>query len=217
MRLHKAGRMEVGAVSPPTAADRGRDVRQRLRRAATELIAELGWNAVSTRVLAQRAGVGAGLVHYHYSSLQALLREAAMDAVRQELASATPVLEGAATPATGVDLLLGWLDSYTGSDPASLLFVETYLASTRDPELGAELTAAVASFRHDVARWLDQHGIASPDETAAVLAASVDGLLLHRALHPELTAAVAAPVVRRLVTPTDTRAESAGQQGQEER
>lgn len=38
-----------------TAADRGREVRLRLLNAAAGLIAELGWNAVSTRNLAERA------------------------------------------------------------------------------------------------------------------------------------------------------------------
>lgn len=36
---------------------RGQEVRQRLLRAAIELIGERGWSAVSTRVLAERAGV----------------------------------------------------------------------------------------------------------------------------------------------------------------
>lgn len=53
----------------PTAADRGREVRRKLLTAAVELIPERGWNAVSTRLLAERAGVAAGLVHYHFPSL----------------------------------------------------------------------------------------------------------------------------------------------------
>ncbi|MGH3825157.1 MAG: helix-turn-helix domain-containing protein [Pseudonocardiaceae bacterium] len=53
------------------AADRGRDVRLQLLSTAAQLITELGWAAVSTRILAERAGVTPGLVHYHFTSLQA--------------------------------------------------------------------------------------------------------------------------------------------------
>ena len=65
------------------AVERGNEVRQRLLAAAVELIPERGWTAVSTRVLAERAGVTPSVVHYHYSSLQALLREAVVGAMRQ--------------------------------------------------------------------------------------------------------------------------------------
>lgn len=50
------------------AAARGREVPQRLLAAAAELIPERGWTAVSTRVLAERAGVTPSVVHYHFSS-----------------------------------------------------------------------------------------------------------------------------------------------------
>lgn len=183
-----------------SAADRGREVRQRLLDAAATLIPELGWSAVSTRILAERAGVRAGLVHYHFPSLQALLRAAAVGAIREVLSGSTPAFEHAATLDAGTDALLGALDGYTGDDPASLLFVETYLAATRDEILHRELAALVAQFRHDLARWLAGHGQHAPEQTASVLAAAIDGVLLHRALSPELTSSAVAPVLRRLLT-----------------
>src|SRR5690348_15544220 len=136
-----------------TAADRGREVRQRLLAAAVELIAERGWTAVSTRVVAERAGVGAGLVHYHFNSVQALLSAAAVGAMRETATMLDPVLEQARTPAEAVTLLLSALDSYTGDDPLSVLFVETYLAATRDPELREAVAEIIAEFRATLAVW----------------------------------------------------------------
>lgn len=185
-----------------TAADRGREVRQKLLSAAAELIGELGWNAVSTRILAERAGVAAGLVHYHFPSLQALLREAAVGAMRDVLSATEPMFERAETPDAGLDMLLGSLDGYTGTDTTSLLFVEAYLAATRDESLRGALTALVADFRKDLARWLGERGQEMPEDTASVLAAAIDGMMLHRALNPELTSAVVAPVLRKLLAPT---------------
>lgn len=187
-----------------TAAERGREVRQKLLAAAAELIPELGWNAVSTRVLAERAGVAPGLVHYHFSSLQALLGESAVGVMRRVMSTAGPVLDSAETVEAGMDMILGSLDAYTGSDSTSLLFIEAYLAATRDENLRGELTALVADFRREFARWLGEQGRDRPEETATVLAAAIDGVLLHRALNPELTSAAVAPVLRKLLTPAES-------------
>jgi AcrR family transcriptional regulator len=120
------------AVVKRTAADRGRDVRLRLLSTAAELIAELGWAAVSTRILAERAGVASGLVHYHFPSLQALLRDAALGMISDLLSAAEEIFDDARTLDAGVDMMLASLDAYTGSDPTSLQFNETYLNSAAD-------------------------------------------------------------------------------------
>lgn len=182
-----------------TAADRGREVRQQLMRAAVELIGELGWSAVSTRLLATRAGVAPGLVHYHFRSLQALLTEAAVGAMREMVSEIEPTLETAETVEDGIARLLGSLDAYSGSDPASLLFVETYLAATRDEALAFELAQVLDEVRGRIADWLAEHDRPDPGPTAAVLSAAIDGVLLHRALDPGLTSTVVTPVLRRLL------------------
>lgn len=183
-----------------TAADRGRDVRLQLLGTAAMLIAELGWNAVSTRTLAERAGVTPGLVHYHFPSLQVLLRDAALGMISDLLSSTEALFEDARTLGTGIDLMLSSLDAYTGSDHTSLLFAETYLAATRDETLRSELVAVVAEFRQQLARWLSEHGASTPDDTASVLTAALDGVILHRALNPALTAPAVKPLLRRLIT-----------------
>lgn len=187
---------------PVTAAARGREVRQRLVRAAAELIAERGWTGVSTRVLAERAGVASGLVHYHFASLQALLVEAAISVMRDVVDGVGPLLARARTPEDAIDLMLGSLDRYTGRDPTSLLVIETYLAATRDEDLSKAVADVVAHFRRRLTEWLAERDVASPEETAAVLAAAIDGVLLHRALDPGLTAGMVAPVLRRILAPT---------------
>ncbi|MGH3948277.1 MAG: TetR/AcrR family transcriptional regulator [Pseudonocardiaceae bacterium] len=184
-----------------TAANRGREVRRALLAAAVELIPEVGWNAVSTRLLAERAHAAPGLVHYHFQSLPALLRKAAVDAMRETLSAAEPVLAMTTTVDAGLDLMLASLDAYSGTDPASLLFIETYLAATRDEALRAELAGLLADFRDALAGWLAEHGHDDPQQTAAVLAAAIDGVMLHRALNPDLTSHVVSPVLRRILAP----------------
>ncbi len=185
----------------PTAADRGREVRRRLLAAAVELIPEVGWSSVSTRLLAERAGVAPGLVHYHFESLPALLREAAVGVLREVLAATEPELTATTTVDAGLDLMLASLDAYTGTDPTSLLFIETYLAAIRDETLRVELTALLERFRGAVAGWLAEHGRGEPQHTAAVLTAAIDGVMLHRGLNPDLTFRQVSPVLRRIVAP----------------
>ncbi len=182
-----------------TAADRGREVRLQLLNAAADLIAELGWTAVSTRILAERANVTPGLVHYHFPSLQALLRDAALGMISDLLSAAESSFEDAQTVNAGMDMLLGSLDAYTGRDTTSLLLTEAYLAATRDETLRVELVALLEEFRHTLARWLGERGANAPHDTASVLAAAIDGVMLHRALDPELTLSTVAPVLRRIV------------------
>ncbi|MET9269018.1 TetR family transcriptional regulator [Kribbella sp. NPDC003557] len=178
----------------PTAKQ-GQEVRQRLLTAAAELIPERGWSAVSTRILAERAGVTPSVVHYHFASVQEVLTEAVITTMRQ-VVEATD-FTAAPTPAAAVDAMLAAVEQYDGTDPMSLLFVEAYLAATRDERLRAQIATVVTEFRTRLADWLAIHQVDDPAATAAVLAATVDGLLLHRALGPESPAVTT--VLRRLV------------------
>lgn len=182
-----------------TSAERGHEVRQRMLTAAAELIAERGWAAVSTRLLAERAGVAGGLVHYHFPSLRALLSEAALGVIGQLAEQVDAVLAEATTPQDAVDRLLGGLDEYSGRDPVSLLFVETYLAASRDPSLAAGVASVIATVRGKFADWLAAQGVPDPVDTAATVMAAIDGVMVHRALDPGLTARVVAPVLGRSV------------------
>ena len=186
-----------------TAAERGREVRQRLLSAAVELIPELGWNAVSTRILAQRAGLAPGLVHYHFEYLQALLRQASIASMREALQAIDLIFDQADTLESGLDMLLGALEAYTSDDPASLMFVESYLASLRDSRLAADLAGLLVDFRRRFAEWLRADGQAQPEATAAVLAAALDGILLHRALGPDLSPSAVRQVLGRVLVRTE--------------
>ncbi|MBN6038534.1 TetR/AcrR family transcriptional regulator [Amycolatopsis sp. 195334CR] len=180
------------------AAERGQEVRERLLAAAVELIPERGWPAVSTRVLAERAGVTPSVVHYHFSSMPALLNEAAIGRMREVLSEMDNAFDAAADPAAAIEEILASLDQYSGNDRTSLLFIEAYLAATRDEELRERIAGVAGEFRQRFGQWLSERGVPAAEETAAVLMASVDGLLLHRGLGSVPRTAEVAAVLRRL-------------------
>lgn len=192
------------------SAEGGAEVRRRLMMAAAQLIPEVGWNAVSTRAVAERAGVGPGLVHYYFDSVQSLLRQAVVAVVGEVLSVFPPALSKTASADAALGDMLAALDDYDGTDTTSLLFVEAYLASTRDEELRMELSRMLEEFRGDLASWLAVHGTLAPADTAAVLVAAVDGVMLHRALNPGMTSSVVAPVLRRLLGDGDADAGAEG-------
>lgn len=189
-------------MAGPTSAERGREVRARLLDAARELVSEVGWNAVSTRLLAERAGVRAGLVHYHFESLRALLRQAAVDGIRAMLDAASTGLDQSAGPADAVAVILDDLDRYAADGPDSLLFVEAYLAATRDPVLREEMGALMLRLRADLTGALAANDHPDPVGAAAVILATFDGFMLHKGLDPELSAATIAPVLRQVAATT---------------
>lgn len=159
---------------------------------------EVGWGAVTTRLVAERAGVNAALVHYHFSSVPELLSTAALQFASKMLASSADALSG--DPADGIEGMLAELSRYTGTDPESLLLAEAFLAAHRLPELRAGLSALVADFRARVAEWLRSSGVADADAVALLLGAAIDGLVLHRALDESVDFRVVASPFRRLVT-----------------
>jgi AcrR family transcriptional regulator len=170
-------------VTEPTSG-RGRATRVRLLDAATALIPEVGWGGVTTRRVAERAGVNPALVHYHFSSVTDLLIEAVLRAGRLLLDGPASALVQAADVRGGIDELLAGIEPFTGSDPASLLMVEAFLAAPRHERLRRELAALLEEFRSRVAGWLRSQGHPEPTAAAAILAATVDGLILHRAVDP---------------------------------
>jgi AcrR family transcriptional regulator len=188
---------------PATASERGATTRERLLRAAAELIPELGWGGVTTRKVAARAGVRPGVVHYHFVSVSDLLSQTAVHVAREALAESFRALDSAPDVASGLDHLLATIDSYTHDDPAALVLTESFLAATRDETLRLQLRDLFDEFRGQLAAWLRRHAAGTDtDATAAVLAAALDGVFLHRALDPSLSATpLRAPFERLVAAP----------------
>ena len=186
----------------PTSAQRGAQTRNALMVAAVAVVAERGWEAVTTRMVAERAGLASGLVHYHFSSVNDLLIDATLAAARQEAAR---LLEGMGgeSASQGVERLIEAVASYDVDDPTGnptiLVFSEMLLAATRYERLRAGLAEILGEYRAALRDWLDRQGGAiDPDATAALMFAALDGLVLHRVIDPRLRGLRIEPALRRL-------------------
>jgi AcrR family transcriptional regulator len=175
---------------------RGEATRTRLLAAALDLIPEVGWGAVSTRAVAERAGLNPALVHYHFPTTADLLTTAALDFCRSFGSSWLDHLDGADLPA-GLTVLITHLDAHPADAPASRLMSEIVLAAPRHPDLRTGLAAVVGDLRARLADWLRAGGAADPEGTAALALAAIEGIALHRAIGAALdTTAYAKALVR---------------------
>jgi AcrR family transcriptional regulator len=182
----------------------GSDTRGRLLAAAAELIAELGWGRVTTRAVAERAGLPHGAVSYHFRGKQELLIEAAMHRFEQTI----PLEEFGAL--RSVDDLLGMMAAELGG-PAMTeptlprLMFEAMSEATRDDALRERLGRLLATYRArmtDVVRDEQQRGTvpagADAAAVATVLGAVGDGLMMHALLDPDLDVGGALSALRTM-------------------
>lgn len=186
----------------PTAAQRGAETRAALMAAAVTVVAERGWEAATTRMVAERAGLPPGLVHYHFTSVNDLLIDAALHAARAEAAR---VLDGLAdeSPAAGIERLIDAVATYDADEPTEnpsiMVFSEMLLAATRYERLRSGLAEILGDYRCALRDWLaNQNSPIDPEATAALMFAALDGLVLHRVIDPRLRSLAIGPALRRL-------------------
>lgn len=180
--------------------------REKLARAAAELIAEVGWGRVTTRAVAERAGLPHGAVSYHFRGKQELLIEACLEAFGQ----AMPFEEFAALGGVGdlIDMIGAQLTQGLASNVAlTRLMFEAMREAERDDLLQERLGAMIAGYRAavvDIVRADQEREVLPahlPAEGVATLVTSVgDGLLLHALLDPGLEVQGALAVLRALLS-----------------
>ncbi len=180
-----------------TAVEQGRDTRARLMDAAIAVIDECGWGAVTTRLVAERAGVRAGLVHYHFRSVDDLLIDAALQKVRRLVDGVARAAAG--DPGGGIAALLASIAVLDEAGGETRVFSEVLLAATRHDRLREGLAAVLTEFRATLTDWLRaESALVDPEATALVLVAALDGLVLHRLIDPHLRTLDAGGALRRL-------------------
>lgn len=184
--------------------------RRRIEAAAVALVAERGWGAATTRAVAERAGVNQGLVHYHFESIDALLRQAVVGALEATMGEAAQPLEHPDF-AKAIGGTLEAIEAFDPRSPDAVLLAESLVRAVRDPGLADPVVAGLQAFRQMIAARVDQaiaDGEAPADLAggafATVLAALLDGLLLHRIVDPSTDVAGTRDIVLRLalVSPT---------------
>jgi AcrR family transcriptional regulator len=199
----------------PKADDqRPAGTRERILRATVELIVDIGWQRVTTRRVAARAGVNQALVHYHFGSIDRLIRQALVSALERELGEPTERLVGIASPGEGVRQLSEWLRTFDANSPMAVVSTEALTYATRDAELRAWLARLLSQFRAQLTDGITaaQGGADLRDDVpaaglATLSAALMDGLIFHRLIDPQLSVAEVATTLDTMLRPDTTKGE----------
>lgn len=180
--------------------------RDRLLDATAALIAEVGWTAVTLRAVADRAEVNKGVVHYHFGSMDALRRAAALHALRALFGDVLEDLRAAPSTVDALRRLTGALAAVDMDSPPAAVSVEAMLHAARDPLLGLEVRAMLVPFRATLRDRLEQDAAAGrvrapldPDGVATALTALLDGLMLHAVVDRDLDIQAATDAIAALL------------------
>jgi AcrR family transcriptional regulator len=192
----RAGGVEpaTGTLADSTAerAGRGADTRRRIIEAAWSTIAERGLSALTTRLVAQRAGVSHGMCNYHFTGKDDLV-VAVVDYARHYWI--TPLEEhlGAALPARAkLERVITWM-----AKPATREVMRVHTQLLSQAEWNDELRERMAV---EYGRWQDSYvrlfrQLEDEDELGPGLdpvklgisfATMADGLVWQQSLDPTL-------------------------------
>jgi AcrR family transcriptional regulator len=172
-----------------TQADRRADTRERLLRAAAELFASQGYDAVSVDEVAAAADRSSGAVYAHFGSKHGLLR-ALLDSWKETTATVVQA-EFAVAPDPASRMAAIWRNVSHPPDELGdqwlLLEHELWLRAVRDPEVGLGLRHRYAEVRASLAAGFRRRGV-SPRlgaDLASQVFALLIGLDMQRRLDPD--------------------------------
>jgi AcrR family transcriptional regulator len=197
----------AGKPDLPSRSGQGAETRARIRAATADLVGERGWDRVTTRSIAQRAGVNQALVHYHFGSVEQLLRQAVMSAMQRDVVELTERLLASGSPGEGIRQLSDWLSAFTPTSPMAVLSAEILARATRDPAIRDWMAQWLAEVREDIARSIEagqEEGRlrtdVPADGVAVLTAALIDGLVFHGLVDPRLDIAGVAQTLDIMLT-----------------
>ncbi|GAA2986252.1 TetR/AcrR family transcriptional regulator [Streptosporangium longisporum] len=182
---------------------RGQRRREGLIEAGLALLIEGGWPAVTTRAVAARSGANVGLIHYHFGGLSALHLEIARRAGDTVMMPVLEALLAAPDAGSALDAMRRVVPRVTGDEKVLRLAVELMAGAMREPELGDALRVGLREARVQIADWL---GALNPQWTAerrtgvaTLVAALLDGMMLHHLLDAELSLEPAVAALGELI------------------
>lgn len=173
-------------MAPTKVSQRGQQTRERLRTAARESFADLGWTA-RVQDIAERAGVSHGTFYTYYDNRNAVLVDLVTDTMAAFIELVSQPWEGVDARTALERIIGGVLDTY--ADDASVL--RTWMqASREDPEFGALYLDLRQRFVDRITEQLEavvdaagrRAEVAEPAVIASVLAAMVEHFAYSRSV-----------------------------------
>lgn len=161
---------------PSPAPDRRTDILDH----ALSLFAERGLGAVSTRDLAEKAGLARSHVYHYFKDWQTLRQAAFARFAERELSQARAELAQLPGRKALEAFAAGWLEG-TG-DPAAALWIDAWVEALRDPGLAAEYDGAMQQWTVLLRDVLERAGLQPDARLARQVFALINGYAVTAAL-----------------------------------
>ena len=157
-----------------------------LLRAAVELIAEGGPQAVTHRAVAARANVPPSTAGYFFASIDDLTAEALRVYTAQSTAEFDAIFQQAEREAPrSAAHLIEAIARHRDDPQVALAQIAMYLEASRNPAMRVPVAEAIATYRQQSAAMLASYGMAESDAAAPGVVALLDGFMLHTLAEPD--------------------------------
>ena len=154
---------------------------EEILRATLAVIRRDGLGAVTHRTVADASGVGLGSLTYYFASKQDLLRGALRLFVGEDVARLRSTADELMTSGvSGPEVAARFAAVLEAEETGGIAQFELYLEASRDPALRETAVQSLRAYAEVAELALRAAGVAEPEEAAAVVVATVDGLGLHR-------------------------------------
>jgi AcrR family transcriptional regulator len=188
----KAGRVTAPAPrrrGPASTAD-GQRSRDRVLKAAVELITEVGIDRVRVAEIARRATMSSGQVMYYFTGKEHILLEALTWRDYQDLERTRAAVAKITGAWRQLERFIGLYLPTSPADPAWILWIEAWARAPHNRQVSRFLEELYALWRDElaaiVARGVEEGAFAPPaaiDDFTLRFAALLDGLAILRLRH----------------------------------
>jgi len=189
-------------------ADRSEETKKKLLVAARDLIVAKGWSSASIRGIAAQAGVNLALINYHFGGKKNLLAAMLDTAVARITEDYTPADVGADLGAFVAEATR--VSPRLAGDPNVRVLVAAMTEAVHDPDIAAVVRRNLDALRAQLAQVIRASGIpeAQVAPLSTLLAAFLDGIMLHVILDPDTDVQGVAALIGRWDAPGSTSRDS---------
>jgi AcrR family transcriptional regulator len=159
----------------PASTEDGQRSRDRILKAALDLITEAGIDQVRLARIAQRAGMSTGQVMYYFTSKEHILLETLAWQEHQDTAGRRAALAKSTGAWRQLDRFIGHYLPDSPTDPVWILWMEAWARAPHSAEVSQFMEDLLHPWRDDLAAIVD-HGV---DEGAFVRPGDIDDFTLR--------------------------------------
>jgi AcrR family transcriptional regulator len=168
--------------------EQSEQTQRRLMNATRDLVVSRGWAATSSRAIAERAGVNQALINFHFKGKAGLFR-ATLDRCVDEIEKDFGPWMAASSLTAYIDKCVESIPRIRRNKNFKFLFA-AMLEGAHDADIKAAAIEQIRAFRGGLRVFLTGQGVPDDDvgRYTAIMAAAMDGLMIHFMLDPSTDA-----------------------------